>query len=129
MSELAESTGMHSQFFALVGTYYGIGILSKTEPISVKTKSFAPSDTSKDKESRGFLIAEFDNFYFLCTHYSLNADDRDTATEWAIRFARQSDKTVFIAGDFNAAYLSGNGDFQRVWIFDTEQYGFIYLSG
>ena len=81
---------------------YGIGILSKTEPISVKTQSFAPSDTSKDKESRGFLIAEFDNFYFLCTHYSLNADDRDTATEWAIRFARQSDKTVFIAGDFNA---------------------------
>ena len=73
LSELAESTGMHSQFFALVGTYYGIG-----------------------------LIAEFDNFYFLCTHYSLNADDRDTATEWAIRFARQSDKTVFIAGDFNA---------------------------
>ena len=68
LSELAESTGMHSQFFALVGTYYGIGILSKTEPISVKTQSFAPSDTSKDKESRGFLIAEFDNFYFLCTH-------------------------------------------------------------
>ncbi len=83
LSELAESTGMHSQFFALVGTYYGIGILSKTEPISVKTQSFTPSDTSKDKESRGFLIAEFDNFYFLCTHYSLNADDRDTATEWA----------------------------------------------
>ena len=48
LSELAESTGMHSQFFALVGTYYGIGILSKTEPISVKTQSFAPSDTSKD---------------------------------------------------------------------------------
>ena len=68
LSELAESTGMHSQFFALVGTYYGIGILSKTEPISVKTQSFAPSDTSKDKESRGFLIAEFDNSYFLCTH-------------------------------------------------------------
>ena len=41
LSELAESTGMHSQFFALVGTYYGIGILSKTEPISVKTQSFA----------------------------------------------------------------------------------------
>ena len=32
LSELAESTGMHSQFFALVGTYYGIGILSKTKP-------------------------------------------------------------------------------------------------
>ena len=70
--------------------------------LGIFNQSFAPSDTSKDKESRGFLIAEFDNFYFLCTHYSLNADDRDTATEWAIRFARQSDKTVFIAGDFNA---------------------------
>ena len=102
LSELAEATGMHSQFFALVGTYYGIGILSKTEPISVQTQSFDPSDKSKDKEARGFLIAEFDKFYFICTHYSLNADDRDTATAWAINFARQSDKTVFIAGDFNA---------------------------
>ena len=102
LSELAEATGMHSQFFALVGTYYGIGILSKTEPISMQTQSFDPSDKSKDKEARGFLIAEFDKFYFLCTHYSLNADDRDTATAWAIDFARRSDKTVFIAGDFNA---------------------------
>ncbi len=102
LTDLAEATGMHSQFFALVGTYYGIGILSKTEPISVQTQSFDPSDTSKDKEARGFLIAEFDKFYFLCTHYSLNADDRDTATAWAINFARQSDKTVYIAGDFNA---------------------------
>ena len=102
LSELAEATGMHSEFFALVGTYYGIGLLSKTAPISVQKKSFDPSDTSKDKEARGFIIAEFDKFYFLCTHYSLNADDRDTATAWAINFARQSDKTVFIAGDFNA---------------------------
>lgn len=102
LSELAEATGMHSSFFALVGSYYGIGLLSKVEPISVQTQSFDPSDTSKDKEARGFIIAEFDDFYFLCTHYSLNADDRDTATAWAINFARQSDKTVFIAGDFNA---------------------------
>lgn len=102
LSELAEATGMHSSFFALVGSYYGVGLLSKTEPLSVQPQSFDPSDTSKDKEARGFLIAEFDDFYFISTHYSLNADDRDTATAWAINFARKSDKTVFIAGDFNA---------------------------
>lgn len=102
LSELAEATGMYSSFFALVDSYYGVGLLSKIEPLSVQTQSFDPSDTSKDKEARGFLIAEFEDFYFISTHYSLNADDRDTATAWAINFARNSDKTVFIAGDFNA---------------------------
>ena len=106
LSELAESTGMHSQFFALVGTYYGIGILSKTEPISVKTQSFAPSDTSKDKESRGFLIAEL--------IHNARLIRQDCLYRWRLQCS---------------AYLSGNGDFQRVWIFDTEQYGSIYLSG
>lgn len=102
LADIAEATGMHSNFFALVGTYYGIGVLSRTEPLSVATQSFPYSDADKDKEDRGFIVAEFDDFFFLCTHYSLNADDRDTATAWAISFARQCGKTVFVAGDFNA---------------------------
>lgn len=101
-ADLGEATGMKHNFFPLVGSYYGIGILSKTEPLSVQTKSFPFSDSSKDKEDRGFIIAEFEDFFFMCTHYSLNANDRDTATDWAVDFALESGKTVFIAGDFNA---------------------------
>lgn len=56
LSELAESTGMHSQFFALVGTYYGIGILSKTEPISVKTSLLPPRILRKTRSPAVFSL-------------------------------------------------------------------------
>lgn len=100
---LATATSMKSKFFALVGTYYGIGLLFNTEPISIATKSFPFSDSTKDKEDRGIIIAEFDDYYFIGTHYSLNANDRDTATSYIITFARSASKPVFVAGDFNAA--------------------------
>ena len=93
---------MKYKFFALVGTYYGIGILYKDEPISSGTKRIVRGTNSTDKEDRGFVYAEFNDFVFMSTHYSLNAEDRDVATDWAIDFALNSDKTVFIAGDFNA---------------------------
>lgn len=102
ISDLAAATGMKYKFFALVGTYYGIGILYKDEPISSGTKRIVRGTNSTDKEDRGFVYAEFNDFVFMSTHYSLNAEDRDVATDWAIDFALNSDKTVFIAGDFNA---------------------------
>lgn len=103
LADIATQTGLKSQFFALVGNYYGIGILSTTDPISVQTRAFPFSDASKDKEDRGIIIAEFPDYFFISTHYSLNDVDRDTATKWICDFADNSDKTVFVAGDFNAA--------------------------
>ncbi|MEG0010541.1 MAG: endonuclease/exonuclease/phosphatase family protein [Muribaculaceae bacterium] len=102
LEDIAKATGMKPIFFPLVSNYYGIGFLSFEDPISVQTKAFPFSDSSKDKEDRGIIIAEFPNFFFITTHYSLNADDRDTATAWIVNFAAYSDKTVFVAGDFNA---------------------------
>jgi endonuclease/exonuclease/phosphatase family metal-dependent hydrolase len=102
LSDLAAATNMKSTFLPLVGTYYGIGLLSKTTPLSIRTQTFAFTDATKDKEDRGIIIAEYPDFFFIATHYSLNANDRDTATKWITDFAASSDKTVFVAGDFNA---------------------------
>lgn len=102
LADIAKATGMKHIFFPLVAKYYGIGFLSNETPISVQTKAFPFSDSSKDKEDRGIIIAEFPDFFFISTHYSLNADDRDTATAWIVNFVAYSEKTVFVAGDFNA---------------------------
>ena len=102
LGDLAELIGMHSIFLPCVGTYYGVGLLTKDDTISVTTKVFPFTDSTKDKEDRGVIVAEFKDFYFMATHYSLNANDRDTATKWIIDFAQNSDKAVFVAGDFNA---------------------------
>lgn len=102
LKELAEATGMYYEFLPTVSNYYGIGLLSRTKPLSVQTKIIPLSDASKDKENRGMIIAEFPEYFFISTHYSLNADDRDKATESILRFTDESPKTVFVAGDFNA---------------------------
>lgn len=101
-AQIAKGTKMFSQWLPLVGKDYGISLFTKTEPISVRTKIFEPSNLSKDKEKRGMLIAEFPEYFFICTHYSLNADDRDAMSAYAIEFAESVNKTVFLAGDFNA---------------------------
>lgn len=102
LKDIADGTSMHYSFHPLVGSYYGIGLLSKEEPISVTTQTFARGTNSSDKEDRGIIIAEFPKYIFISTHYSLNADDRDTATAWIIDYARKQTKAVFVAGDFNA---------------------------
>lgn len=103
LKDLAELTGMKHQFLKLVaGQVYGIALLSKEEPLSVQTQYFEASPTAQNKENRGFIVAEFENFYFVSTHYSLDADDRDRMTAWIIDFARTHKKTVFLAGDLNA---------------------------
>ena len=103
LKDLAQQTGMKYQFLKLVPSQiYGIALLSKTEPLSVETKYFEASPTAKNQENRGFIVAEFENFYFVSTHYSLDADDRDRMTSWIIDFARTHKKTMFLAGDMNA---------------------------
>ena len=43
---LSKETGMHAQFHALVGTYYGIGILSKQKPLSVNFRTWERGEDS-----------------------------------------------------------------------------------
>ena len=99
---LVQSTGLFSQFHPLVGSYYGIGLLSKTKPLRVEKRTYQRRSGSKDRENRGVIIAEFDTFYFISSHFSLDADDRDAATADIINFAQEAEKPVFLAADFNA---------------------------
>ena len=53
-------------------------------------------------EPRSLLIVEFPDYYFCCTHLSLNAEDRVTDVVIIIDELSRLDKPAFIAGDFNA---------------------------
>jgi endonuclease/exonuclease/phosphatase family metal-dependent hydrolase len=101
---LKNNSGLSGSWFDIAGNGYGIGVLwnpALGNPTLTNVK-VNPTPGSTDKESRAYIIAEFPRFYFISTHYSLNAVDRDTMTARIIRFARQAGKTVFVAGDFNA---------------------------
>lgn len=100
LQELAEAAGMHPTFaraIAFDGGAYGIGILSKEAPLSVQRIPLPGRE-----EARVLIVAEFERFFFGCTHLSLTPEDQ-LASLPVIRQAASAMKKPFIlAGDWNA---------------------------
>ena len=98
VKELAEATGMYGIFCSAL-TGYGIGILSKELPLSVKVVSL-----TADGEPRRMLMAEYDKYVFASLHVGLSAAARRGSGP-IIKAAAESwvptGKPLIIAGDFN----------------------------
>ena len=106
IAELGRLTGLRASFapaMTFSGGKYGVGILSREEPISVRRVPLPGRE-----EPRVLLIAEFRDFIVASTHFSLTEADRITSAQILmaevrqIEEARQINKPVFIAGDLNA---------------------------
>lgn len=98
---LAEKCGLKYIYGASIpyrGGKYGIGILSKETPLS--TSFFCLPGR---EEKRGLLMAEFKNYIFLCTHFSLTEVDRVASVQLINQKVKELRKRVFLAGDLNAA--------------------------
>lgn len=86
---------------------YGICVFWKPSlgtPIITK-KTIKSSSKDADKR-RAYIIAEFDEFCFISTHYSLDSNDRITMTnailsESVVINCINTNKPVYIAGDMN----------------------------
>ncbi|MDD4778180.1 MAG: SGNH/GDSL hydrolase family protein [Fermentimonas sp.] len=99
---LAEKTMLHPTYAAAIdynGGKYGIGILSKEKPLSIKRIPLPGRE-----EPRMLLIVEMDDYYFACTHFSLNSEDRLKSVDIIMDEAEKlnPDKPFFLAGDINA---------------------------
>ena len=106
LKELAERTQMHCFFAPAIdydGGKYGIGLLTKSEPLSIKRLALPGRE-----EERAMIIAEFDRFFFACTHLSLTKEDREKSLDMLKAEAVKTGKQFFLAGDFNAEL---NSDF------------------
>ncbi len=100
--QIAKGAGFHWTFAPAIdyeGGKYGIGLLSRKEPLSVKTVPLPGRE-----EKRALLIAEFDSYYYCCTHLSLTGEDRISSLDIILKEMERLDtgKDIFIAGDFNA---------------------------
>lgn len=100
LSEVAKHASMH-YYYAPAITYqggkYGLGILCKDIPL----RWYQIALPGKD-EARTALIAEFENYFFCCTHFSMLEEDRIEATRIIMEQFNRSKKSVFVAGDLNA---------------------------
>lgn len=97
---LAESTGMiptSASAIPFQGGRYGIGILSKEKPLSVRRVPLPGRE-----EARMLLIAEFPRYMFACTHLSLTPEDQLTSFDIIRAEAARCGKPFIVAGDWNA---------------------------
>lgn len=103
-NSLKDKTGLAGSWFDISNTGYGIGVLWKASLGTPKITNVKvdPVSGSTDSESRAFIVAEFPDFCFFATHFSLNAVDRDSMVVKIIQYAKAAGKTVFVGGDFNA---------------------------
>ena len=94
--ELGRMTGMHATFgraIGFAGGSYGIGLLSRTEPLAVRSIPLPGRE-----EARVLLMAEFPDYTVCITHLSLTPEDR-LASLPIIREATDTcRKSVLLAG-------------------------------
>lgn len=95
---LAKSLGMYSTFgpaIPLTGGKYGVAILSKEKPMSVRNIPLP------GKEKRTLLVCEFEEYVFACTHLDLEEANRLTSLNILLEEVVRWDKPFFICGDWN----------------------------
>ena len=105
LQELADRTGMKPYYCKTIdyrGGDYGIGILSKREPLRTVSGDLPGT------EARKFFLAEFDDYIFIATH--LETTNRAQSVEIinayiAANYASYT-KPIFLAGDFNESNMS-----------------------
>ena len=108
LQELADRTGM-KPYYCKTSDYrggdYGIGILSKREPLRTVSGDLPGT------EARKFFLAEFDDYIFIATHLChLETTNRAQSVEIinayiAANYASYT-KPIFLAGDFNESNMS-----------------------
>ena len=100
-----DETGYFAEYLGMYGTYgpaiplsggkYGVAILSKERPMSVRNTPLP------GKEPRTLLVCEFQNYVFACTHLDLEEANRIASLPIIIEEASRYDKPFFICGDWN----------------------------
>lgn len=99
LDELAKQTGMHATYAPAIdydGGKYGIGILSKKQPLHVYRYALPGRE-----EARALLVVEFKKYVYACMHLSLTEEDRIASLPIIREATSGFDKPVFIAGDWN----------------------------
>lgn len=95
---LGSKTGMYATFggaIPLTGGKYGVAILSKEKPISVRNIPLP------GKEKRTLLVCEFEEYVFACTHLDLEEENRLTSLDIILEEVARWEKPFFICGDWN----------------------------
>ena len=96
--KLAQACGMVGTFgraIPLSGGGYGVAILSRTTPLSVRNIPLP------GKEKRTLLVCEFEDYVFACTHLDRVEENRLASLDIILEEVARWDKPFIICGDWN----------------------------
>lgn len=99
LEEIGKKAHMHDTYAPAIdfqGGKYGIGMLSKKRPVSVRRIPLPGRE-----EPRMLLVVEFKNYVVACTHLSLTEADRLTSAEIICKEAARWQKPFIVTGDLN----------------------------
>ena len=99
LEEIGRKAKMFSTFAPAInfqGGKYGIGILSKKQPMSVHRIPLPGRE-----EPRMLLVAEFKHYVVACTHLSLTDEDRMLSVPIIVEEAKKWSKPFILMGDLN----------------------------
>lgn len=100
LCRLADETRMYATFAKAIsygGGAYGVGILSKEKPLSVRRIPLPGRE-----EARVLLVIELRDCFVGCMHLSLTPEDQLASLPIIRSVAGQLDKPFVLAGDWNA---------------------------
>lgn len=101
IDELAGETGMFATYASTIkfgGGSYGIGLLSRDEPLSSCVVPLVSSG-----EARRLLVVEFEDYVACCTHFPLDENDRLSSAYIVCDALRGCKKPLFLVGDMNSS--------------------------
>lgn len=99
LDEISKYTTYHATYAATIplgSGKYGIGMLTREEPKSVKRIPLP------GKEPRMLLVVELENFVMACTHLDLTENGRLESLPIIAKEAKKWKKPFVMAGDWNA---------------------------
>ena len=104
LGEIGRKAKMFATFAPTIdyqGGKYGIGILSRKRPLSVRRIPLPGRE-----EPRMLLVAEFKHYVVACTHLSLTEEDRMASIPLIVEEAARWQKPFLLLGDLNATPAS-----------------------
>lgn len=97
LSELTQMYAVYGASISFDGGKYGIGVLSKQQPLSWKRIPLPGRE-----ELRSLLLVELPDYVFCCTHFSLTEEDCIASASLIEEALEAYNKPVVLAGDINA---------------------------
>lgn len=107
---LRKHTGLSGdRHYTIKTPHYGIGLFWNPSTVGDPlTKSYKNVDVDEKwpENHRAYMVAEFNDFCFVSTHYSLNPESREKMSREIlgnslVKKCQEQEKPVYIAGDMN----------------------------